>query len=334
VDSFVMGTNIHYPTDSSLIRDGLRKVLACAAELAEGSGLSGWRQHEHLYRKVRDLARELDRVAGRKGADYRARLQEHYRPLLDLAGMVLDRADELRAQLLATTVCSDAELMALDAELRQFTRLTRQVCDVARRRVLEGQSVPNCEKLFSLFETHTQLYKRGKAGEPVQFGRQALIYEDGVGFVTHAYLMPRDQDDRDVVVQQTRKVQALLAGAIERGSFDRGFHSPENQRELAKILAHACLPMSGSRQSAEQEEQATVEFRQSRQRHPGIESAINALQMGNGLARCRDRTERGFSRYLQLGILGRNLHVLGKLLLAREDAECQAAYSRRKKIAA
>jgi hypothetical protein len=196
--------------------------------------------------------------------------------------------------------------------------------------VLQGENVPNNEKLFSVFETHTQLYKRGKAAEPVQFGRQVLIYEDGAGFITHAYLMPRDADDRGVVVKQTRVLQHRLGGRIRQASFDRGFHSPENQRELAEIVAHPCLPMPGANQARQQKAEATVEFRQARQRHPGIESAINALQAGNGLARCRDRSERGFSRYIQLAVLGRNLHVLGKILLAREDAQCNAAQSRRK----
>jgi IS5 family transposase len=332
-DSFVMETNIHYPTDSSLIRDGLRKVLCGAAALAERLGVVGWRQHKHLYRKARGLAREIDRVAARKGNGYQARLQPLYRSLLELGGMVLGRVDELRAGLLANG-CPDGEALVLDAELQHFVGLTRRVCDVARRRVLEGQSIPNGEKLFSIFETHTQLYKRGKAGEPVQFGRQALVYEDAAGFITHAYLMPRDRDDRDVVVEQTRKVQKRAGGRIRRASFDRGFHSPENQRALAQIVEHPCLPMMGARQGARQKEQAGMEFRQARRSHPGIESAIHAVQDGNGLARCRDRTERGLARYLQLGVLGRNLHVLGKILLARQDAECQAAYSRRQRIAA
>ena len=228
----------------------------------------------------------------------------------------------------------DPEVLAEDVPLKEFLRLTRLVCGTATRRVLEGQSVPNRDKLFSLFETHTQLYKRGKAAQPVQFGRQVLVYEDAVGFITHAYLMPRAQDDHDVVVAQTRALQKRLGGRIRQASFDRGFHSPDNQRDLAKIIPHLCLPMPGVNQAAQQQAQATLTFHQSRQRHPGIESAINALQAGNGLARCRDRSEQGFSRYLQLGVLGRNLHVLGKILLVREDAQCKAAESRRKKPAA
>jgi IS5 family transposase len=332
-DSFVVRTNIHYPTESSLIRDGLRKVLQCAVAVANLAGRGGWRQHKHLYRKVKALSRQIDRVAARKGAGHGRKVQSLYRELLALTETLLLRAEELRASL-PRGANADMEVLALDAELEVFVARTRHVCGTARRRVLEGQTVPNGEKLFSVFEPHTQLYKRGKAAEPVQFGRQVLVYEDGAGFVTHAYLLPRDMADRDVVVPQTRMVQERLGGRIRRASFDRGFHSPSNQRDLGEIIPHLCLPMPGARQAARQEQGATVEFRQGRRWHPGIESAINALQAGNGLERCRDRTERGFSRYIQLGVLGRNLHVLGKILLARQDAQCKAAESRRKKSAA
>lgn len=332
-DSFVAETNIHYPTDSSLIRDGLRKVLALCAGIAALVAGRGWRQHKHLYRKAKGLAREIDRVAARKGKDYKPRLQRLYRELLGLTETLLTRADRLRESLKKRGKAS-SQILALDMELAGFLERTRHVCGTARRRVLQGESIPNHEKLFSIFETHTQLYKRGKAAEPLQFGRLVLVYEDGAGFITHAYLMSRDADDRSVVVPQTRILQERLAGRIRRASFDRGFHSPENQRELAKIVAHPCVPMPGANQAREQAAEATVEFRQARQSHPGIESAINALQSGNGLARCRDRSERGFSRYVQLAVLGRNLHVLGKILLARENAQCKAAESRRKHKAA
>ena len=120
--------------------------------------------------------------------------------------------------------------------LKIFIERTEQVCDTARRRVIKGETVPNEDKVFSLFEPHTQLYKRGKAGEPVQFGRLVLIFEDTAGFITHHHVLPRDAQDRDVIVEQTRIVQERLSGQIEEASFDCGFHSPQNQRELAEII--------------------------------------------------------------------------------------------------
>jgi IS5 family transposase len=332
-DSFVVGTNIHYPTESTLIRDGLRKVLGLCATLAALLGVAGWRQHKHLYKTAKTLARRIERIAARKGAGCQQRLKRSYRELLDLAETITSRAENLRKQV-RRRAAADAEVLALDAELQILLERTLHVCDTARRRVLQDENVPNRDKLFSIFEPHTQLYKRGKAGEPIQFGRQVLIFEDGAGFVSQAYLLPRHADDRDVVVEQTRILQRRLRGRIRQASFDRGFHSPENQRQLAKIIAHPCLPMPGTHQARQQAAEATIEFRQSRQRHPGVESAIGALQAGNGLARCRDRTEPGFARYIQLAMLDRNLHVLGKILIAGEDGTCQAARSRRKKAAA
>ena len=331
-DSFVAETNIHYPTDSSLIRDGVRKITLLGAELALHLGSAGWRQHKHLFCKAKKLARDIDRIAAKKGNGYKERLKPPYRDLLALAGTVCGRAEELceaakkgGGDLLKTA--------ALTQELDTFLKRTRQVCEIARRRVLCDETIENREKLFSIFEPHTQLYKRGKAGQEIQWGRLVLVFEDGAGFISHYSVMARDQGDKDVVVAETRKAQKRHGGRIRRASFDRGFHSPKNQEELAKIVANPCLPKPGALQAAQQEKTASVEFRQARQSHPGVESAIGALQSGNGLERCRDRSERGFERYIGLGVLGRNLHLLGKLLIAQQAPDSLAACSRRKPAA-
>jgi hypothetical protein len=135
------------------------------------------------------------------------------------------------------------------------------------------------------------------------------------------------------VVPVMAKLQKRMGGKIERASFDRAFHTPDNQEKLARIVPHPCIPHKGTRRGREQYEQANLAFRHARQRHPGVESAIGALQGGNGQKRCRDRGEGGYARFVGLGILGRNLQVLGKLLLAQDDAGCQAAQSKRKKQA-
>jgi len=94
-DSFVMETNIHYPAESSLIRDGLRKILEMCSELAVGDSILGWRQHHHLWKRVKQLAREIDRIAGKKGPNYVRRMKEPYRELLRKAAMITQRAREL-----------------------------------------------------------------------------------------------------------------------------------------------------------------------------------------------------------------------------------------------
>jgi transposase, IS5 family len=335
-DSFVVATNIHYPTDSSLIGDGLRLIVPLAVQLASRVGVDGWRQHKHLLRAVKQQLRALNRIAANKGRNSKSRLQDAYRALIDLADRILARALHLLdLALLAISPCEQgSDVNALRDKLHDLLTMTIQVCDVARRRVLQGETIANDEKLFSLFEPETQLIKRGKAPNPVEFGHRVFVIEDGAGFVCHYTVMQHGAVDSEIVVGEMKQLQERLRGQIRRGSFDRGFHSPENQVELAKLVAHPCLPKPGVHQSEQQEREATVEFRAARRKHPGIESAIGALQSGNGLDRCRDCTFGGYCRYVGLGIMGRNLHVLGKLLLAREDKICEAIRSRRDRVAA
>ena len=148
--------------------------------------LGGWRQATHLFNKIKMLARNIDRIASRKGPGYESRLKRDYENLLKLSGKITDRARQLLA---AAEASQRPELTAHTEQLRVFLERTEQVRGTARRRVIDGESVPNDEKLFSMYEPHTQLYKRGKAGEPVQFGRMVLVYEDAAGFITHSYLL-------------------------------------------------------------------------------------------------------------------------------------------------
>jgi transposase, IS5 family len=336
-DTFVVETNIHYPTESTLISDGLRKVLMLATGLAEAHGQSGWRQHEQLLKNVQEIVRRIHRVARAKsqGAD---RLKPGYRQLLALAEDLLERARQLLLTLAFRIDGPGIDWLGVGLrgpreELLHYVQLTAKVCGTARRRVLLGEAVPNEEKIFSIYEPHTELIKRGKQPNPIQYGHKVLVIEDAVGFICHYAVVANGVLDQDVLVPAMTELQARADGKIERASFDRGFHTPENQKQLATIVAHPCIPKKGQIGGRKQQEEATVEFRQSRQNHPGIESAIGALQAGNGQERCRDKSQLGYERYVGLGILGRNLQVLGKLLLAQDDAKCEAAKSRRKKRA-
>ena len=327
-DSFVMETNIHYPTESSLIRDGLRKILEICSELAVGDSILGWRQHHHLWKRVKQIAREIDRIAAKKGPNYVARMKEPYRELLQKATAITQRARELCVTLTLPNATTD-DVFGPNT-LQAFIARTERVIDTATRRIMNDETVPNSDKLFSVFEPHTQLYKRGKAGEPIQFGRQVLVFEDAAGYIVKSVVMKRDQCDSGVAIEATKSVQKLFEKKVERLSFDRGFHSPENQKELSETIPHLCLPKPGAKQSVVQLANADDEFLAAQQNHPGVESAIGALQSGNGMEHCRDRSEPGFERYVSLAILGRNMHTLGRRLIAKEAADSVAASTRRK----
>lgn len=327
-DSFVMETNIHYPTESSLIRDGLRKILEMSSQLAADNNIDGWRQHESLWKKVKQLDRKINRIAARKGPHYIGRLQPIYRELLQKAALITQRARQL-----CLTLClpnATAGDIFGPHTLQAFIARTERVMDTATRRIIKGETVSNSDKLFSVFEPHTQLYQRGKAGKPIQFGRQVLVFEDAAGFIVRGSVMKRDECDSEVAVNATQAVQNMFNNRVKRLSFDRGFHSPDNQKKLSKLVKDLCLPKPGVKQATQQLVDADDEFLDAQQNHPGIESAIGALQSGNGLQRCRDRSEIGFERYVSLAILGRNMHTLGRMLIAEEDSRSQAARSRRK----
>ena len=327
-DSFVVETDIHYPTESALIGDGMRKIIPLCIDLAGVIGQPGWRQGQHWQKRIKEHVRTIAKISASKSPNVKKGLTPAYGRLLDRAATILDRAKLLRKQ--AETYSSSLASLTLAAQLKHWIELTEKVCDTAHRRVILQEKVPNNEKLFSLFETHTQLYRRGKSGTPNQFGRQVLVFEDGAGFISHYHLMDRELGDADVIVEQTREAQKKHQGKIQSASFDRGFHSEENEQQLATMIEEPCVAPRHPKQYAACLAKASVEFHRLRQRHPGIESAIGALQSGNGLKRCRDHTEIGFERYLGLAILGRNIHVLGKLLIARRNEQAAAALSKRR----
>jgi transposase, IS5 family len=330
-DTFVVETNIHYPTESSLIGDGLRKVVTLAARLAAAQGLPGWRQHQHWLHKIKKQLRDIGRASRAKNRAGKARLRAGYQELLQWSAALLQRARQLAARLQAPEYLSVLDLASGAADLLHYADLTAQVCDTARRRVLQGETVPNEEKLFSIYEPHTELIKRGKQPQPTQFGHNTLVIEDALGLVVTYRVLGKGVLDQDLVVPIMRELQDRFGGKIKSASFDRSFHTPQNQQDLANIVPTPCIAAKGREKGRQQQQEGTVAFRKARQRHPGVESAIGALQAGNGLKRCRDRSEPGYERYVGLGILGRNLQTLGKLLLARDQADCQAAKSKRKR---
>ena len=153
-----------------------------------------------------------------------------------------------------------------------------------------------------------------------------LLRPDTIDQISHAIVQAGHALEPDAI---TKALQKKFGNRVKRLSFDRGFHSPDNQTELASLVDHPCLPKPGAKQSLVQLAEADDEFLSAQQHHPGVESAIGALQSGNGLKRCRDRSEAGLERYLRLAILGRNLHTLGRLLIAREHSKAAAGQTRR-----
>jgi hypothetical protein len=327
-DGFVAETNIHYPTDASLIVDGVRVMLRLVARLSKLTGAAGWRQHKHLLKRAKKLVRKIGKAAKRR-KDRAQALEALYRELLAHVRSIEERV----LNTIATVQLARDELDLLTAfevdqiieDLMDFVAKTAYVCELAERRVLKGEAIPNAEKVFSLFEPHTELINRGKRPNPIEFGRRVVVVEDRVGFIVEFRVLPRGQLEQDILVPMMRELQERLNNKIREASFDRGFYTPQNLEALKDIVEVACLPKKGKVTGRALEEESRVEFRAARKRHAGIESAIHALEAGNGLDRCRDRGQAGYERYVALAVLGRNLHTLGRLVLNKSRRKRNAA---------
>jgi hypothetical protein len=316
-DSFVVETDVHYPTDTNLLYDAVRQVIATSAGWCEEAGRSDWRQHADNVRCLKKAYRRTQQVKRSRAQDEAKRaareddIRQAHEAYLALAENVLARARVTRLTLIEVHQYPTARFTALDDYVAHAERQIDQV----RRRVLEGERIPHAEKVFSIFEPHTEWITKGKAGVPVELGLRVLVSEDQYGFILSHRVMVRETDDQ-VAVPVVEDLAKRFPN-LHSVSLDKGFHSPANQQRLAEVVPLPVLPKKGKCNATEAAREADPEFRRLRRRHSAVESAINALE-AHGLDRCPDHGLDGFKRYVALAVVGRNLHRLGAFLLAAE----------------
>ena len=316
-DSFVVETNVHYPTDISLLFDATRKVIELSACLCAAQGMSDWRQHaynvRHLKRHLR-AAQNAKRSKARNNAQQKhndERVIEAHQSYLEVAQDYLAKARET----LAKSTVGDIELLAARIEIETFIKHADRQIDQTRRRVILGEAILHDEKVFSVFETHTEWISKGKAGVPVELGLRVCVMEDQHRFILHHRVMEKQTDDQ-VTVAMVKETKQRFAD-LEACSFDKGFHSPANQRELQAHLRLVALPRKGKLSQQAHAIEHTEDFVKARHQHSAVESAINALEV-HGLDRCPDHGIGGFKRYVALAVVARNIHRIGALLREQE----------------
>lgn len=333
VDSFVMRTNVHHPSDIRQVGDGLRLVLRHGTRLAETIGSSLLRQHAYLERTARSLVLTASRASASKHRDREDRLRTAVRALCDFAEARCEQAltllDQAQIALPNLDIIAQAQAQHDKAQLLFFLGALATCSHVARERLQLGRDVPLSDRLFSIFEPHTELIYRGKVPVPVEFGHRILVAEDAAGFIVHAEVMPNGQQDRETAVPLARSLKNRY-GNLAGISFDRGFHSPDNQKALAEIVPDPCLPTTGEKALAAQAQAASATWHWLRRGHAGVEAAIGNLEDNRGCHRCPDKGRDGYVRYLQTAVLAQNLITLGRLLWAKDDPEALPARSRRK----
>ena len=325
-DSFVVETDVHYPTDINLLFDAMRKVISLTATLCTICELTGWRQSSHNIRIVKRLFRKAQKLKRSTSKDPKKKEQrekiiiEAHQKYIDVAEYFLAKAQASLGEINGGGVMAIALIMEIE---RYLSHADRQIDQISRR-VIEGEKIPHNEKVFSIFEEHTEWISKGKAGVPVELGLKVCILEDQYGFILHHQVMQNETDDQ-VAVAMVKQAKAYCPNLISC-SFDKGFHSPANQKALLEYLDFVVLPKKGRLSQKDKIKEYSEEFIRARYQHSAVESAINALEV-HGLDRCLDHGIDGFKKYVALAVLGRNIQQLGLKIrqqeLVRQQAEEQ-----------
>ena len=205
----------------------------------------------------------------------------------------------------------DGSPLTVAVELERFVNHAHRQINQIERRVLLGETIPHGEKVFSLFEAHTEWISKGKAGVPVELGLNTCILEDQYGFILHHLVMVGQTDDT-VAVPMVEQAQKRFP-TLKQCSFDSGFYSPQNQSKLQGLLDLSILPSKGKPSSQEATLEASDAFVAARRQHAAVESAIHALEV-HGLDRCPDHGIDGFKRYVALAVVARNIQKVGAWL--------------------
>ena len=319
---------MRYPTDIQLLWDALRKLIIDCGRVSRCEGFLGWGKYRYNLRQVKRLWRQVQKLKAstssdeKKQASQAQKIRKAYRQYLDLATSLVGRAEETLTQLAA----SEEETVERE-EIERFVKHAHRQIDQIERRVLQGEKIPHAEKIFSLFEPHTEWISKGKAGVPVELGLNICIMEDQYGYILHHRVM-EDQTDEAVAVPMVKETQARFPG-LKQCSFDGGFYTSANQKTLRELLDLSVLPQKGRLPPEEEAFESSEVFVAARRQHSAVESAINALGV-HGLDRCPDHGIDGFKRYVALAVLSRNIQQLGVHL---KKKKVHVATRRRKKAA-
>jgi hypothetical protein len=319
-DSFVLETNVHFPTDINLLWDAMRKTISLTAQWCAELGLSDWRQNAYNLRHVKRLMRTAQNKKRSKAKSpeqvlkNEALIVQAHQVYLSVAQDYLDKARQTLV-LIEAQGFADVFDVARKGEIEGFMLHADRQIDQVRRRVILGETIAHGEKVFSIFQPHTEWISKGKAGVAVELGVKVCILEDQYQFILHHQVMQQQTDDQVTLemVAQARKRFPLLNAC----SFDKGFHSPANQLALKEQLELVVLPRKGKLSKQAQAQEQAPDFVKARRAHSAVESAINGLEV-HGLDVCRDHGIEGFKRYVALAVVARNIHRIGAILWQQE----------------
>ncbi len=329
VDTTVVQTDIHHPTDNTLLWDVVRVITRLVRRLANALERRRIKGFCNRTRSARRRMYEIQRMTTRQRQEQQSGT---YRALIGIAEEVVGNA---RAALETTRSMRGRDVFAamateeLRKQIEHFCGLGSRVIDQARRRVLDGEQVPNDQKIYSIFEPHTDLIKRGKVRTPIEFGHKVFLAESARGLITQYEVLNGNPSDEIHVTPSLRRHRQGFGRAPELYGSDRGFFSEQNlascKHDGVKVV---CIPQRGGKKTAEREGfEKSANFKQGQRFRAGIEGRISVLLRGRGMKRCLAQGRDRFELLVGAAVLANNLMRIADLLAKQKQS------SRRRKAA-
>ena len=316
VDTTVVETNIHYPTDSSLLGDGARVLTRTMKKVEKVTG--------GLKKRIRDRMRSINKkvmaiaLAGRrKGSDGEERRIQRYRELVSLTRKVLHQAEGVLEGMRDLPSRRQARLKPLREILETMGERVRQVIRQTKARVFQGiTQYPN--KILSIFEPHTEIIRKGKASKPNEFGNLVKVQEAENQIITHYEVFAERPEDSQLLVPAVEQHQRQFGRVPRVVAADAGFYSLKNERTIQAMgVRRVAVPSRSTKNSERQKLQRTRWFRLGQRWRTGCEGRISVLKRRHGLSRCRYRGFEGMQRWVGLGVIADNIIQIGRFLAAR-----------------
>jgi transposase, IS5 family len=318
VDTTVVETNIHYPTDSSLLGDGVRVLTRTMKKISGIAGAAG-AQLRDRSRSVKLRVLEIARAARAKGRQGGERLAQAYCRLLEATGRVVGQAKRFAKEIddgvkRAAEISRQVVLERLRRELESMVPRVRQVMDQTKTRVFAGDTHAE-NKIVSLFEPNTEVIRKGKAGKPTEFGKMVKLQEAENQIVIAYEVYDQRPSDSDVLMAAIETHQAMLGCTPRLVAADAGFYSAKNEAAAkAKGVKRICIPNRSTKSPERKREQKKRWFRNGQKWRTGCEGRISVVKRRHGLNRSRYKGEAGIKRWVGLGVIADNLVNISRVI--------------------
>jgi len=326
-DSFVVESNVHFPTDYNLLWDSSRKAIATIDWFTDKyTTIEGWRKSKNWFKSLKNLSREVGQVSSSGGKDKDVRVKAVASKYLVKARAFKKKTEGSKSGLPVKELADVCKIY----ELERFIELMDKHIDLVERRLLKGEKIPHQEKLFSIFEEYTEWITKGKMRPNVELGKKVSITTDQYGLIVDHYVMENEADSEIVLKTADRILSRYNAASW---SFDKGYWHKDNKYLLGLYVEEVVMPKKGKCNKQEYEQEHKPKFKKLKNKHSAVESNINELEH-RGLDRCPDRTFKGFKRYVAIAVTAYNLHRIGKELLKQKSEEEKRHRQQQLKLAA